>query len=65
MQRQGIEVDGTNYQNNDLINSTLIMFVKANFGMIDEKQKEYARKSYILLCQNLGLSEGYKENENV
>lgn len=63
MKRQGIEVDETYTNNNDLINTTIVMFVKANFGMISEKQKEYAQKSYILLCQNLGLSESYKEKE--
>lgn len=59
MNRQGIDTE--NATNRDLINATIIMFVKANFGMLDEKQKEYAQKSYILLCQNLGLSGEYKE----
>lgn len=62
MKRQGIDIDD-NYNYNDLINATIIMFVKANFGMIDDKQKEYARKTYVLLCQNLGLSGEYKETE--
>lgn len=62
MKRQGI--DPYNGTNQDLINATIIMFVKANFGMIDEKQKEYAQKSYVLLCQNLGLSRDFKEALN-
>lgn len=63
MARQGITVDETFTENDDLINATMVMFVKANFGMIDEKQKEYAKETYILLCHNLGLSKGYKESE--
>lgn len=62
--RQGIAVD-TIYFNNNLVNSAIVMFVKANFGMIDEKQKDYAQKTYILLCQNLGASSEYKEIEDV
>lgn len=58
LKRQGID---TEIENKDLINATIIMFVKANFGMIDEKQKEYAQKSYISLCHNLSLSGEYKE----
>lgn len=61
MERQGIAVD--TQLNNDLINATIIMFVKANFGMVDDRQKEYARKTYYLLCQNLGLSGNYQESE--
>lgn len=60
LKRQGIEVD--DQYDNDLINATIIMFVKANFGMVDDRQKEYARKTYNLLCQNLGLSDEFKES---
>lgn len=56
--RQGINL---NAEPSDLINATIIMFVKANFGMVDDRQKEYARKTYNLLCQNLGLSDEFKE----
>lgn len=63
MKRQGIAIDDS-YEYDDLINATIIMFVKANFGMIDDKQKEYAQKTYILLCQNLGLSNDFKEIAN-
>lgn len=45
---------------NDLIKSSIIMFVKANFGNVDIKEKELAQKTYSLLCANLGLSEDYK-----
>lgn len=63
MKRQGIAIDDS-YEYDNLINATIIMFVKANFGMIDDKQKEYAQKTYILLCQNLGLSNDFKEISN-
>lgn len=60
MERQGININATS---EDLINAAIIMFVKANFGMIDDRQKEYARRTYFLLCQNLGLSEEFKGSE--
>lgn len=56
LERQGIKAK----INNDLIKSTIIMFVKANFGMVDIKEKELAQKTYSLLCTNLSLSENYK-----
>lgn len=58
LERQGIKVDKNS--NNNLITSTIIMFVKANFGNVDIKEKELAQKTYSLLCANLGLSEAYK-----
>ena len=58
LQRQGININVTP---SDLINATITMFVKANFGMLDDRQKENAKETYILLCQNLGLSGTYKE----
>lgn len=54
--RQGILVDITN----DLIKSAIVMFVKANFGNTDIKEKELAQKTYSLLCNNLSLSSEYK-----
>jgi hypothetical protein len=57
MERQGIEVDTTN----DLVKATIMMYVKANFGNTDIKEKELAQRTYILLCKNLGLSENYQE----
>ena len=62
MKRQGINVE-TNIENS-LIQSALMMFVKANFGNVDIKEKELAAKTYSLLCCNLGLSEDYKESDN-
>lgn len=58
LERQGIKVDENS--NNNLVTSTIIMFVKANFGNVDIKEKELAQRTYSLLCANLGLSEDYK-----
>lgn len=60
LERQGISSDTSN----DLIKSAIVMFVKANFGNVDIKEKELAQKTYSLLCNNLGLSSGYKESDN-
>lgn len=45
---------------NPLIKSAIVMFVKANFGNVDLKEKELSQKTYNLLCHNLGLSSDYK-----
>lgn len=58
--RQGINVDTTN----DLVKCAIVMYVKANFGMVDIKDKELAQRTYILLCKNLGLSSEYLEVES-
>lgn len=47
-----------------LIQSAIVMFVKANFGNVDIKEKELAQRTYSLLCANLGLSEDYKESDS-
>ncbi len=59
LKRQGIDVN----VNDSLIQGTIAMFVKANFGMVDIKEKELAQKTYNLLCNNLSLSSEYKEVE--
>lgn len=58
LNRQGIKTD-VNTQN-DLVKSAITMFVKANFGNVDIKEKELAQRTYSLLCANLGLSTDYK-----
>lgn len=58
LQRQGINSD----LDNDLVKQAIIMYVKANFGMVDIKEKEQAQKTYSLMCHNLGLSSNYKES---
>lgn len=59
LQRQGIKVDENTTES--LVQSTIVMFVKANFGNVDIKEKELAQRTYSLLCANLGLSEKYLE----
>ena len=50
--------------NDTLVQSAIVMFVKANFGNVDIKEKELAQRTYGLLCANLGLSEDYKESDS-
>lgn len=54
--RQDINVE----LDNALIKSAIVMFVKANFGNVDIKEKELAQRTYNLLCHSLGLSNDYK-----
>lgn len=56
LKRQGINVD----LENSLIQASIVMFVKSNFGMIDLKDKELAQRTYNSLCSNLSLSSDYK-----
>ena len=56
--RQGIVASETT--TDSLVKSAIVMFVKANFGNVDIKEKELAQRTYSLLCANLGLSEDYK-----
>ena len=62
LNRQGIvaSVDTTD----SLVQSAIVMFVKANFGNVDIKEKELAQRTYSLLCTNLGLSEDYKVGDS-
>ena len=62
LERQGIiaSID----TESELVKSAIIMFVKANFGNVDIKEKELAQKTYSLLCYNLGLSSAYKESDS-
>lgn len=62
LNRQGIKA--TNLTSDALIQSAIMMFVKANFGNVDIKEKELAQRTYGLLCANLGLSEEYMEENN-
>ena len=61
LKRQGI--DASIDTQNDLVKSAIIMFVKANFGNVDIKEKELAQRTYSLLCNNLSLSSDYKESD--
>lgn len=60
--RQGITASET--IEDSLIKSAIVMFVKANFGNVDIKDKELAQRTYSLLCANLGLSQDYKVVDN-
>ena len=60
LKRQGIKTD----TKSELIKSSIIMFVKANFGNVDIKEKELAQRTYSLLCANLSLSSDYKESDS-
>ena len=62
LKRQGINASVDT--ENDLVKSAIIMFVKANFGNVDIKEKELAQNTYSLLCNNLGLSSEYKESDS-
>lgn len=61
LKRIGIEAE-TNLSDG-LIQATIIMYAKSNFGMVDVKEKELAQKTYSLLCNNLSLSAEYKIKE--
>ena len=62
LNRQGIVTSvGTT---DSLVQSAIVMFVKANFGNVDIKEKELAQRTYSLLCANLGLSEDYKVGDS-
>lgn len=58
LERQGIDVE--NHITEGLIQGAITMFVKANFGMVDIKEKELAQRTYNHLCNNLSLSSDYK-----
>ncbi len=62
LKRQGINVSINT--ENDLVKSSIIMFVKANFGNVDIKEKELAQRTYSLLCNNLSLSSEFKVVDN-
>lgn len=58
--RQGINTNSKS----PLVKSAVVMFVKANFGNVDIKEKELAQRTYNLLCSNLSLSDEYKVVDN-
>lgn len=58
MVRQNIDVAGN--ITDGLIQGAIVMFVKANFGMTDIKEKENAQKTYIQIVGQLSLSSKYK-----
>lgn len=61
LKRQGIKA--SEETEDSLIKSAIVMFVKANFGNVDIKEKELAQKTYSLLCTNIGASQDFLEVE--
>lgn len=61
LKRQGIDIE-TKIED-ELVQAAIIMFVKANFGMVDIKEKQLAQDTYIKICNNLSLSSEYKIKE--
>ena len=59
-----LDIDVAGNLNNGLIQGAIMMFVKANFGMVDIKEKKLAQKTYNCLCNNLSLSSDYKLKED-
>ena len=57
LKRQGITASKD--IEDSLIKSAIVMYVKANFGNVDIKEKELAQRTYSLLCANLGSSHEY------
>lgn len=58
LERQKIDVEHN--MDNGLIQGAICMYVKANFGMVDEREKEISQKNYDRACTNLSLSAEYK-----
>lgn len=56
--RQGIDV--ASHLDDGLIQGAIVMFVKGNFGFVEEKEKKLAQETYIKICHNLSLSSNYK-----
>lgn len=55
--RLGIDVQ--NNINDGLIQGAIVMYVKANFGMVDINEKKLAQERYIQAINNLSLSSKY------
>lgn len=56
--RNGIDVE--NNIEDGLIQGAIVMFVKANFGMVDINEKKICEQRYIDMVKNLSLSTAYK-----
>ena len=63
LKRLGIDAEAK--IKDELIQAAIIMFVKANFGMVDIKEKQRSQETYIQICNNLSLSSDYKIKEEV
>lgn len=61
MKRSGIKVELSKV--NDLEKNTIMLYVKANFGISNPNDKAKYMEAYQLHLTNLSLSENYKEAE--
>lgn len=58
-----IDIDVSNNLNDELIQATIVMFVKANFEMLDEATRKRALLMYQTNCKSLSLSNKYRISE--
>lgn len=58
------DIDVTNHISDELIQATIVMFVKSNFEYLDENVRKRAFEMYHLNCTNLSLSQHYKISED-
>lgn len=63
MVRQGIDVASN--ITDGLIQGTIVMFVKANFGFVSREEKELAQKTYIQNVGQISLSQKYLLSEEI
>lgn len=63
MVRQGINVASN--ISDGLVQGCIVMYVKANFGFIEESEKKIAEERYIQTVTNLSLSQKYLLGEVV
>lgn len=61
LERQGIDV--LNNISDGLVQGAIVMYVKANFGMVDINEKKLAQERYIQTITNLSLSQKYLISE--
>lgn len=58
------DIDVTNHIGDELIQATIVMFVKSNFEYLDEATRKRALEMYKMNCTNLSLSQHYKISED-
>lgn len=58
------DIDVTTHIGDELIQATIVMFVKANFEYLDEATRKRALEMYRMNCTNLSLSQHYKISED-
>ena len=58
-----LNIDVTNNIQDDLIIGAIMMYVKANFGNTNVKEKELCQKSYSLFISNIASTHEYLKEE--